>query len=201
MDDGYIKFHCQMEAGPAPDLAAFPGLSRLRTELHDMGVLGVLPDGVGYGNVSALCGGGSEFVITGSATGADRELLDRLWSTVVSVDFGTNTLHCRGMVAASSESMSHAAVYRGHPGIRFVAHIHHAALFAALLRRGWPATPQEAAFGTPEMALSLQKLVSDRGVDAGLVVMGGHEEGILVYATHPEEILRLIWDAFRDSGL
>lgn len=201
MDEGYIKFSLELRPGPVPRLEDHPGLAALRTALWDQGVVGIFPDGIGYGNVSALCGTGPEFVISGSSSGANRILTPRRWSRVVAVFIEENRLVCRGQSPASSESMSHAAVYQGQPEVRCVAHLHSLPLFRGLLAAGMPATPPAAAFGTPEMALAVRALVARSGKAEGVVVMSGHEEGILLYAREPGRILVLLEECRRNCGL
>jgi ribulose-5-phosphate 4-epimerase/fuculose-1-phosphate aldolase len=84
-------------------------------------------------------------------------------------------------VQASSEALTHAAIYALDPGIRAVVHVHNADLWHALIDR-IPTTSREITYGTPEMAREFQRLYADTDFRAqGIAVMGGHEEGIVSF--------------------
>ena len=51
-DEGYVKYTCHHSAGPAPEHESWQELNDLRTDLVKAGLIGVLENGVGYGNVS-----------------------------------------------------------------------------------------------------------------------------------------------------
>jgi len=55
-DEGYIKFRCLHTPGPAPECAGLDVLIRIRNRLHGLGLIGVLPDGIGFGNISLRAG-------------------------------------------------------------------------------------------------------------------------------------------------
>ena len=67
-DEGYIKFSFAHEAAPAPVHPRLHDLMRIRDDLHEWALIGVLPDGSGYGNLSARIPGSTRFVITASGT-------------------------------------------------------------------------------------------------------------------------------------
>ena len=69
LDEGVIKFSSQRRDGSVAWSDALDALNRVRTALFDLGLIGVLPEGIGYGNLS-LRTTGLQFVITASATGA-----------------------------------------------------------------------------------------------------------------------------------
>ena len=52
VDEGYVKYRCVHEYGPAPQHPDWEALNALRTDLVKAGLVGVLDNGVGYGNVS-----------------------------------------------------------------------------------------------------------------------------------------------------
>ncbi len=179
-DEGYVKYRCLHTPGPAPAHPDLAALDALRTTLFDAGLLGMRPDGVGFGNLSAR-GAGDGFVVTATGTGGARVLGPDGYCLVTEFDMDGNWVRSRGPRQASSEAMSHGAVYRADPLARCVAHIHSRSLFERLLAAGAPATPSDAAFGTPAMARALAALVVRRPGQAGLVVMTGHDEGVMVY--------------------
>jgi len=97
-----------------------------------------------------------------------------------------------GQVQASSEAMTHGAVYRSCSGANCVMHIHCGVIFNGMIRDGCPATAKNAAYGTPEIALALAGCVQELGADEGAVVLAGHDEGIIVWGTTVERALKII---------
>lgn len=177
-DEGYVKYRCLHTPGPAPTHPDFAALDALRTELFDAGLLGARADGVGFGNVSVRAGGAS-FVVTATATGGARVLGAEGYCLVTGWDVDGNWVHSTGPRQASSEAMSHGALYRADPSVGCVAHAHSRALFDRLLAAGAPATPPDAAFGTPDMARALALLAARHTGRALLMVMSGHDEGVM----------------------
>lgn len=197
-DEGYIKFTVAHESAPLPTHPWLPDLMRLRDDLVDWKLIGILPDGIGYGNLSARIGDSSRFVITASGTGREYPSAARHFCEVVSVDIATNTVQCRGPLPASSESMSHAAVYAARPDARVVIHIHDRTLFHLLRHDGTPQTPPSAAFGTPEIALAIRTLAATLPPVA-ILVMAGHEDGLVVFAPEPHAARDILWNAYSRS--
>jgi len=59
--------------------------------------------------------GGNQFVITGSATGEIPELEPGHYVKVNSFNIEDNAVQCVGPLKASSESLTHAAIYSADP--------------------------------------------------------------------------------------
>jgi hypothetical protein len=152
---------------------------RLRDELFALGLIGILPEGIGYGNIS-LRGPGNSFLISASATGGIIPIHKQHFSWVRRFDIDENRLYCSGPRPASSESLSHGAIYRASSSVQCVIHAHDPVLFERMPAWGAAVTPRAAAFGTPEMARAIQFLA--RGQKEIALVMGGHADGILFAA-------------------
>jgi ribulose-5-phosphate 4-epimerase/fuculose-1-phosphate aldolase len=182
-------------SAPAEEPPFWQELNEARTRLYDLGLIGALPGGVGFGNVSIRVQGG-EFLISGTATGGRRVLTPRDYCMVKSFNLEENRVRTSGPVRASSESMSHGAVYRSRPSVMSVIHVHSRKIFDAMLRDGGLATPPKAAYGTPELALAIASLARAReaggGADNAVMVLAGHDEGVLSYGTSVQEALDLI---------
>lgn len=182
--DGVIRFlshykNRQWIAKEFPSLALREG----RQWLHALGVIGVGEDQVGFGNISERATDKGTFFITGSQTGHLSELAESGYSKVTHVESSQHTLWCEGPSEASSESMTHAALYTCHKGIGAVAHGHHHVLWEKLCAMGAPATSEEIEYGTPEMAVEVQRAwQACGGLDTGFLVMKGHKEGVLTWA-------------------
>ncbi len=187
-DEGYIKFDCEWVRASALSFSGIAGINALRDKLYGLGLIGVHDDGVGFGNVSARAGGSNEFVISGSATGGLKKLSGEHYCRVVEFDFDKNWLRCVGPIRASSESLSHAAAYLSCADVNAVAHVHCLSLWKKLYGKV-PTTSPDALYGTPEMARDIMRLVKKGDVRKGrVIVMGGHEEGILAFGKDVGEV-------------
>ena len=182
----YIKFHCTRTAG-APSATQTKDLLRVRRKLHARRWIGVTPDDIGYGNLSRRVGRTVRFLISGTGTGKREKLTPRDFVFVDRYDLARNRVWCRGALDASAESMTHAAVYEADPRIKAVIHAHDRALWDRLLQTDLPCTPKEAEYGTPAIARAMRKAVRGMKRTSGVVVMGGHEEGLIAFGRTLDE--------------
>jgi L-ribulose-5-phosphate 4-epimerase len=180
-DEGAIRFDCRwVRAAPLPR-ARIAELDEWRNRLYDLGLIGPYPGGLGVGNVSLRVPGSSAFIISGAATGGQPRLGREHYTLVTEADARNNRVTCEGPIRASSESLTHAAVYAAAPEVGAVLHVHHAALWSSL-KQGGAATDPEAERGTPELAEEVARLFLDTNVgEARLFAMGGHEEGVVAF--------------------
>lgn len=178
-DEGVIKYRAAHSIGPAPHHPLLSELDQVRTHLFELGLIGAYPDGIGYGNVSIRYKHGC--IISGTSTGAVKILGPQAYCYVNSYDLQANTVITSGPVQASSESMTHCAIYQANIQVQCVLHIHNLKLWHYLLDQHYPSTLSSIAYGTPEMARATAKLVRDLDSSTSLLVMAGHEEGIISY--------------------
>ena len=198
MDEGVIKFSGERVAGEVPHPPALDELNRARTELFDLGLIGCYTNGIGYGNLS-LREGGNRFLITGSATGAERQLRFEQFCLVESFSPEHNSVRSRGALMASSESMTHGAIYAAHSAVNCVMHVHSRALFDALLRQDTLHTAADVPYGTPAMARAVANLVQAQSALPVLFVMAGHDEGIVAYGADIASVKQLIIQTFNQA--
>jgi ribulose-5-phosphate 4-epimerase/fuculose-1-phosphate aldolase len=193
IDEGYTKYECDWRHGPALPADAIAELNDWRNRLHEQGLIGYYPEHrVGFGNVSIREGDSSAFIISGTQTGHIETTDERHYARVIGCDIEANRVLCEGPVQASSEALTHAAIYALDPGIRAVAHVHDAALWDELIDR-LPTTSREISYGTPEMAREFRRLYAETDFPArGVAVMGGHEEGLVAFGRDIEEACRRI---------
>ena len=188
MTEGYIKFHCSWEQKDIliPE-EFYKTLEEERSRLYELGLIGVYPDGIGFGNISVRAGNDASFFISGSATGQYRQLKQSHYALVSRFSLAENSISCSGQIKASSESLTHAAVYDVLPEVGAVVHIHCLWLWRILLII-CPSTPAEIEYGTPDMALAVQQQALDfKPDDEKIIVMGGHREGILAFGSNLHE--------------
>jgi L-ribulose-5-phosphate 4-epimerase len=217
IDEGYIKYHCEwINQAIIPD-AAVEHLTAYRDALHQLGFIGVYPNGIGFGNLSqrvadtallmaedsaprhpvefnakpsATAIQTAPFIISGTQTGHLKTLTATDYALVSNFDPANNTLTCQGLRQASSESLTHGVIYAEQPTIGAVIHVHHPALWRRLLHQV-PTTRASVPYGTPEMAAETQRLFRDSGGD-GKAFQGNHpllQQRIFVMAGHEEGIV------------
>ncbi len=184
MREGRIKFTCDWTAGPPVLRSAVRKLCDWKKRLHGMGFIGEYRQGplrdVGFGNISVRDGDG--FIITGAGTGGVAHLTAGHCVRVTAVDLDRNRLSCTGPLKASSESLTHAAVYEADPAVSGVIHVHKPALWRRLLATGAPATSPNAPYGSPTLAREILDLVGRTDVKKqGIIVLEGHEGGIVTF--------------------
>ncbi|RMG71596.1 MAG: class II aldolase/adducin family protein [Bacteroidetes bacterium] len=181
--EGYTKYHCEWEAGKPLPASAVSELNHWRGEMYRRHWIGYdEAQAVGFGNISRRQAPGSgAFIISGTQTGHLALLGPEHYTLVTRADIAHNRLHCRGPVQASSESLTHAAVYALPEAYAAVIHIHHLGLWEAWYDR-LPTTAAEVPYGTPEMAREIQRLHAETDLPTRQVcVMGGHREGLLSF--------------------
>jgi ribulose-5-phosphate 4-epimerase/fuculose-1-phosphate aldolase len=189
--EGYVKYIAEHIMAPAIETPHFEELNRARTKLREMGLVGMTADGIGFGNLS-LRVEGNKFFISGTATGALPVLGPEGYCLITSFDINKNRVVSTGPVKPSSETMTHGVIYQSCPGANCVIHIHSRVIFDGMLRDSCPATPETAAYGTPEIALAIGKLVRhDSERNEGSIVLAGHDEGVIIYAPTVEKALSL----------
>ena len=178
--EGVIKFDLTFRAEKLKgvDIAQ---LSAWRTVLKDLGLLGQTPgryDGYGFGNISQRCAGG--FVISGTQTGElDAVTLDD-YAVCETWDLKRNAVEAIGTVKPSSESLSHASIYDVHESVTCALHAHSPGIWRNAARLGIAVTDEAVAYGTPEMAKEVRRLITDMG-SKGIFSMGGHEDGVFTF--------------------
>ena len=195
-DDGYIKFNCDWQDKPiSMPLQLFQSINNWRTKLHNLKLIGVYETGIGFGNISCKNADNS-FFITGSATGQKTELSIQDYAHVTKWDFKQNHLKCIGNTKASSESLSHAATYESDKNLGAVIHIHSIEMWKKY-QNILPTTSKEIQYGTPKMAYAIAKLLQSANTkEKGIIIMGGHEEGILTFGKNIDQAGKILLEHF-----
>jgi len=186
MDEGYIKFNCTwIKDKPVTEIIT-NNINAWRDRLFDLGLIGAYKNGIGYGNISIRMDNNC-FLITGSTTGNISKLNENHYTVVSKYNLEQNSLNCIGPIKASSESLSHAAIYDCKPSTNAVIHIHDLKLWNKLLNV-FQTTRSSISYGTPEMALEIKRLLAASDIKKkNTIVMGGHKEGILVFGKSLDE--------------
>ena len=179
--EGYIKFNCRRidEKIQIPK-NVFLSLSKWRQIIYEIGLIGAYSNGIGYGNISVRADSDS-FYISGTATGRMTTLKEKHYVLVNSWSVDENSLQCSGMINASAESLSHAAIYETLSNVGAVIHIHHKGMWEKYINL-LPTTSSDVTYGSPEMAREIQQIIRKiKPHQENFLVMGGHEEGIIAW--------------------
>lgn len=201
--EGVVRYQAFHRPGPLPLsqnlLKILPPLEAARTYLHDLKLIGVDSQGVGFGNISARlsCAGPQAFLISGTGSGGPRVLGADGYSLVTGADIELNQVFSSGPARPSSEAMTHAAIYLARPEADFVIHVHHQALFRALKEAGWPQTPLEAGYGSPALALAVGQMAARLPESGGAFISAGHENGLFSFGPDLPTTLRHLIDLFQ----
>lgn len=221
IDEGYIKYRCNwikeeaitqaLLQKIAPETIA--DLTAYRDALHRLNLIGEYPDGIGFGNISHrllpslsqfpdrsddfLAAGtahptGPLFVITGTQTGKLPTLSAADYALVTAFNLEENTLTCKGLRQASSESLTHGVIYASQPAINAIIHVHSPQLWKRLLHQV-PTTRANVPYGTPEMAAETQRLFRESPLlQQKIFAMAGHEDGIVTFGENLQTAYRVL---------
>jgi ribulose-5-phosphate 4-epimerase/fuculose-1-phosphate aldolase len=111
------------------------------------------------------------------------ELRRQHYTRVTDYSIVENKVSCKGPIKASSESLTHAAIYEMDHRIHAIVHVHHAKLWKALKNKV-PTTSSSVPYGTPQMALAVKSLYDHGDLAAQKIfAMAGHEDGLVSFGT------------------
>ncbi len=191
-DEGYTKYHCNWIFNEPLPYQTIQKLTQWRDKFFQIGLIGQYENGIGFGNLSIRDHLPQQFIISGTQTGNLQKLTEQHYTTVIQYNWERNHLTCFGPIQASSESLTHAAIYQANPEIHAVIHVHHLELWQKLMYQV-PTTAEGIAYGTPEMAREIIRLCHDDNLpEAQILVMHGHEEGIIAFGKDLDEAGHLL---------
>jgi ribulose-5-phosphate 4-epimerase/fuculose-1-phosphate aldolase len=192
MEEGYLKFRAHWTVRPPYPAARLAELIRWRDYYYQMGFIGAYDQQIGFGNISQRIAPDPGFYISGSATGLLPQLTASHFARVTHFSAASNELWCEGPIIASSESMSHAAIYQELPEVHAIVHAHHRQLWERLLHRV-PTTAADAPYGSPEMVDSIIELIRHTDLaEQRVFAMAGHEEGLFFFGRNFAEVAQVV---------
>ena len=203
MDEGVIKYD-QSNFKKTPPLPAheYTVVERYRKKLNDLDMIGAYENDLGYGNISQrkdysnlLRVPRPQFIITGTQTGHLRDLTGEHYTRVTDFSIDDFSVTAQGSIQASSETVTHAAIYLMNPAIQAVIHIHHLETWNAMSRENYPATSKWIPYGTYEMAVAVKDCIGDN--TQGIFVMKGHHEGIIAYGPNLSTAMNIIVGVYK----
>lgn len=209
IDEGYIKFNCDWLEEDHVKTEAIQTLQPWRQKLYQKQLVGAYPNGIGFGNISQRTTSiptqasgcrhkPPQFIITGTQTGNFADLTAKDYAEVLDCQVDKNYLLCKGLTRASSESMSHYAIYQQLSEVQFVFHTHHLGFWQKHLHQ-LPTTHPDVRYGTPEMAAEIQRLLQlESTLEQRIFLTAGHEEGIFTFGKTAEEAGEVLLRYFQD---
>jgi hypothetical protein len=204
IDDGVIKYdrsnftHCD----PINSLEYFK-LEEWRKVLYQHNLIGEYPEvKIGFGNMSQRMDYNKfhqtqsrQFVITGTQTGKFSDLDGRHYTRVLDYNIQELKIQMMGPLEASSEALTHAAIYECNHEIKAIFHIHSSAIWNGMIKNKSDFTASNIPYGTVEMARATQKCVGKKSY--GSFCMHGHEDGVVIFGRSLEEVGEITLDLYR----
>jgi ribulose-5-phosphate 4-epimerase/fuculose-1-phosphate aldolase len=202
--EGVIQYSCHLHRKklhwPEPLLEE---LNHWRSKMLTSGWIGQNPQryqGLGFGNLSlrqATPEHPHAFIITASQTGHLHWLDKDAWPWVVTADIAHNRVEAQGSQQPSSEALSHAALYQANPEIQAVIHGHAPELWNLATKQSLACTPESIPYGSPAMAEAIRQQAEP---SSGLVVMLGHQDGILAWGRNLAEAAEKLYALQSNPG-
>lgn len=189
-EDGVIKFNCDWKDELLP-IKVPSELKLWRDKMRQLNLIGECPDSkIGYGNISIKTEKG--ILISGTQTGNIYSIQGNDFALVTDYNMKLNQVSCLGELKASAESLTHAAVYECDNSIKAIIHIHNKELWDKLIDK-IPTSRRVVPYGTSKMGSEIKRLFDETNLaHEKIMVMGGHEEGIIAFGKNLKEAGQLI---------
>ncbi len=200
IDEGYIKYRCEWIEVEAIAPTTIAELSQYRDALRQLNLIGEYPNGIGFGNISQRLPHAAisptaetpQFIVSGTRTGRLKTLTAADYALVTDFAADQNSLTCKGLRQASSESLTHGVIYAGQPSVGAIIHVHHLQMWQQLLNQV-PTTAATVPYGTPEMAEETRRLFRESDLTRQKIfAMAGHEEGIVTFGDTLQTAYRVL---------
>ncbi len=202
--EGVIKFD-QSDFTPISGIPVheYRVLERYRQLMNELELISAYEDGFGFGNISKIVDYSNiyrsdkpQFLISGSQTGHLKNLTGEHYTRILDFDIEQFFVKTQGAIKASSETLTHAAIYDQNPAIKAIIHFHNIGIWKALIKSNCPATSRWIEYGTFEMAVATMQHIGSK--TQGYFVMRGHREGVVVYGPSLNavfnQVIRMVQD-------
>ncbi len=203
IDDGIIKYdRSNFTQCDSLKYSEYAALEDWRILLFKLNLIGEYPEEkVGFGNLSMasnyqyiLDSQNTQFVISGTQTGKYPKLAGEHYTRVVNFDIEQQKIWVNGPIEASSEALTHAALYDANSEIKAIFHIHSKKIWQGMIDDLKPYTDASIPYGTLEMAHAVQRLIENN--TRGIICMRGHADGVIAYGESLEVAGELILDLY-----
>jgi len=196
IDDGVIKYdHSNSILTDPLLLSEYDEIENHRKILYQIKLIGCYEhSNIGYGNISCKKNylhlfntSRPQFLISGTQTGHLSELCGNHYTRVVDYDIEHFKIYTNGPIKASSESITHAAIYEANQHINVVIHIHNLKIWEGMIKNHAPSTASSIPYGTKEMATAVKELIQNSKTN--FFAMQGHEEGVVIFGDNFKDAL------------
>lgn len=206
IDDGIIKYdRTNFSLCPPLDQAEYATLEYWRKKLYNINLIGEYPEShIGFGNISMIRDYSKiyktnrpQFLITGTQTGKNSDLDGRHYVRILDFSLEGLQVQMQGPIEASSEVLTHAAIYKQNALIKAVFHVHSPAIWKLMIDKNLSYVDENIAYGTLEMARATQKCIANSS--AGIFCMRGHQDGIISYGKTLEEAWNYLFNLYEST--
>lgn len=198
MIDGVIKYSLEYTQSESIEWKLCDEIEQIRKDLHNLGLIGVYDNGIGYGNISQIINNDKHFVITGTQTGHLKNLEAKDYSLITSVNLDTFKTIATGYTKPSSEAITHYTLYDIDKNIKAVIHIHSEVLWRFMLQNDYLAT-SDVEYGSIAMVKDVQAMYAEIDpLSKPLFVMKGHFEGIVTFGNKLEDAKSVLYRLIND---
>ena len=206
IDDGVIKYDRTNFSQSPPLLEIeYKELEYWRKKLYNLNLIGEYQESkIGFGNASAIYDYSKrhqssvpQFIITGTQTGKYADLDGSHYTRILDYFIDELKVSMEGPVEASSEVLTHAAIYQKNPLIKVVFHAHSNIIWKMMIDKKYPYTAEKITYGTVEMAKATQECVGE--LTSGSICLHGHADGFISYGTSLEEAWNNIFDLYTQA--
>lgn len=190
--EGVSKFRLNFRRESCLGQELIVNINGWRHILFRLRLIGQDPDryqGYGFGNISMrFTSPPGGFIISGTQTGGKPFLKASEYALVTACDPMTNSVSAQGESKPSSEALTHGQLYQLDMDIGSVVHVHCPEIWQRAEELRLPLTGMNAAYGTPEMALEVERLYTAAAVrEKKILVLAGHEDGVVSFGRNVEE--------------
>ena len=171
------------------DISLFE-INAWRTVFFELELIGQIKSrygGYGFGNISQRISQENaetmQFLISGTQTGNLKVLNKHHYCIILEANTDKNSITSTGEIKPSSESLTHASIYQQDKTIQAIIHIHCPKIWNNTKQLNLPHTSAEIAYGTPEMAIEVGRVLQiEQSQYTGIFSMLGHEDGIIAFS-------------------
>lgn len=189
IDDGVIKYD-RSNFSPIESIneEEYNDIEYQRKKLYQLELIGVdQKNAIGYGNISKRYDlqkfkttPNPQFIITGTQTGKYQNLDGKGYTRVLDFNIEESKIHSMGAIQASSEALTHAAIYEANPNVKAIVHIHSEKIWNYLIKINKLKIDSTIEYGTVEMAKA-SGLISKK-FNHYCFPMTGHYSGVIHFS-------------------
>ncbi len=193
--EGIIKYSLNHHHIMLDEHISISEINAWRTVFFELELIGQIKGrygGYGFGNISQRISQENtkalQFLISGTQTGNLKTLSKHHYCTVLEAFPDKNSVKSEGKIKPSSEALTHASIYQQDRNIQAVIHIHCQKIWNNTRRLDLPHTSANIAYGTPEMAIEVEKVLNlTTSQYTGVFSMLGHKDGVVAFSDSMEK--------------